>query len=147
MFMILFIVPLIKMSAPSSSWDFLCTFQTQQRKRTECCVLETPISPEPRYLILSTSPVLTTGDMSSTTTTELILRILRDILSTPGFPYVKCKCTVRNPICSDRTLIMLLMKCVNICDLWTVIWRSKVQIVHVFTQVNMRRVFEFKKKK
>ena len=30
----------------------------------------------------------------------------------------------------------------NMCDLWTVIWRSTVQLFHVFTQVNKRRVFK-----
>ena len=85
------------------SWDSLCTSPTQQTKRTECCVLGTPTTPEPRYLILPTSPVLTTGDTSSTTTTGLILRILRGILITPGLNSVKWKCTVRTLICPDRT--------------------------------------------
>ena len=61
-------------------------------------------TPEPRYLILSTSPVLTTGDTSSTTTTGLILRILRGILYTTTMSSVKWKFTVRNLICPDRTL-------------------------------------------
>ena len=81
------------------SWDSLSTSPTQQTKRTECCVLGTPTTPKPRYLILSTSAVLTTRDTSSTTTTGLILRILRGILSTLGLISVKWKCTVRNLIC------------------------------------------------
>ena len=67
------------------------TSPTQQTKKTECCVLGTQTTPEPQYLILSTSPVLTTGDTSSTTTTELTLPILRDILITPIMDFVKLK--------------------------------------------------------
>ena len=78
------------------SWDFLCTSRKQQTKRTECCVLRTPTTAEPRYLILSTSPVLSTGDTSSTTTTGLILHILRGILMTPLLNSVKWKCTVKS---------------------------------------------------
>ena len=62
---------------------FPSTYPTQPIKRTECCVLKTPITPEPQYLILSTSHVFTTVDTSSTTTTELTHRILLDILSSP----------------------------------------------------------------
>ena len=105
-------------------WDFLSTSPTQQTKWTECCVLGTPTTPEPRYLILSTSPVLTTGDTSSTTTTGLILRILRGILVSPTLTFVKWKCTVRNPICPDRTLIMLVMKCVNLQQIYNCEWYS-----------------------
>ena len=97
-----------------SSWDSLSTSPTQQTKMTECCVLGTPSTPEPRYLILSKSPVLTTGDTSSTTTTELILRILRGILMAPTLPSVKWKCTVRNLICPDRTQIKLVLICVKV---------------------------------
>ena len=79
-------------------------------KRTECCVLGTPTTPEPRYLILSTTPVLTTGDTSFTTTTGLILRILRGILMPPGFSSVKWKCTVRNPICPDNPTTSISLK-------------------------------------
>ncbi|XP_078327880.1 uncharacterized protein LOC111134172 [Crassostrea virginica] len=75
------------------SLNSLSTSPTQQTKRTECCVLGTVTTQEPRYLILSTSPVLTTGDTSSTTTTELILRILRDTIVTPGMSSVKWKYT------------------------------------------------------
>ena len=60
----------------------LSTSPTQKTKRTECCVIETPTTSEPQYLIQSTSPVLTTGDRSSTTTTGLIYRNLRDITLT-----------------------------------------------------------------
>ena len=75
------------------------TSPTQQTKRTECCVLGTPTTPEPRYLILSTSPVLTTGDTSSTTTTELILRIPRGIQNTPTANFAKWKSMVRIVFC------------------------------------------------
>ena len=44
--------------------------------------------------ILSTSPVLTTGDTSSTTTTGPILHILMGILIMPGIPSVKLRFTV-----------------------------------------------------
>ena len=77
------------------SWDFPCTSPTQQTKRTECCVLGTPSTPEPRYLIPSTSYVLTTGDTSSTTTTELTGRILKGLTMPLRWAYVKLKCTVR----------------------------------------------------
>ena len=85
-----------EMTIPADFSAIPFTSPTQQTKRTECCVLGTPATPELRYLILSTSPVLTTGDTSSTTTTELILRILRDILMSPGIPSVKWKYTVRS---------------------------------------------------
>ena len=67
---------------------FLSTYQTQPIKRTECCVLETPITPGPQYLILSISLVLTTEDMSATTTTELTHRILLGILSSSTMKFV-----------------------------------------------------------
>ena len=86
------------------SWDFLSTYPTQQTKRTECCVLGTPSTPEPRYLTVSTSPVLTAGDTSSTITTELTGRILRGILVLPTMNCVIWKCTV------IRTQILLLCK-------------------------------------
>ena len=84
-----------KMVLDSTAWDSLCISLTLLTKRTECCVLGTPTTPEPRYLILSTSRVLTTGDTSSTTTTELILSILRGIPFTLVMIYVKLKFTVR----------------------------------------------------
>ena len=80
---------------PADSSASLSTSPTQQTKRTECCVLGTTTTLEPQYLILSTSPVLTTGDTSSTTTTGLILPILMSILYTPTMNFVKLKCTVR----------------------------------------------------
>ena len=89
------------------SLDSLSTSPTQQSKRTECCVLETPTIPEQQYLILSTSPVLTRGDTSSTTTTGLIVRILKGILMTPGLTSVKWKCTVRNLICYDNATTLI----------------------------------------
>ena len=89
------IVLSIKIGTLGTSWDSLYTSPTQQTKRTECCVLGTPTTPGSRYLTLSTSPVLTTGDTSSTITTGLILRILRGILITPFLDSVKWKCTVR----------------------------------------------------
>ena len=76
------------------TWDSLCTSPTQQTKRTECCVIGTPCSPEPRYLTLSTSPVLTTGDTLSTTTPELIVRIQVDIQILLAVIFVKWKSTV-----------------------------------------------------
>ena len=85
----------IKIGTVGSSWDSLSASQTRQTKRTDCCVLVTPNTLEPRYLILSTSPALTTEDTSSTTTAGLIHRILRGILCTPGLASVKWKCTVR----------------------------------------------------
>ena len=96
------------------SWDSLSTSPTQQTKRTESCVLGTPTTREPRYLILSTSPVLTTGDTSSTTTTELVLRILRGMMIMPSISSVKWKYTVGNLICPDRTQIKLVMICVKV---------------------------------
>ena len=84
-----------KMVLDSSAWDSLCISLTLLTKRAECCVLGTPTSPEPPYLILSTSPVLTTGDTSFTTTTELILRILRGIPFMLVMIYVKLKFMVR----------------------------------------------------
>ena len=60
----------------------------------EYCVLGTSTTPEPRYLILSTSPVLTTGDTSSTTTTGLTVSILRGIIIPPVLDSVKWRCTV-----------------------------------------------------
>ena len=92
------------MCSLSGSWDSLCTSPTQQTKRTECSVLGTPSTPEPRYLILPTSAVFITGDTSFTTTTELILRILKGILVLPTLNYVNWKCTVR------RTQIQRLCK-------------------------------------
>ena len=80
-----------EMTTPADFSAILFTSPTQQTKRTECCVLGTPATPELRYLILSTSPVLTTGDTSSTTTTELTLPIPRDILITPIMNFVKLK--------------------------------------------------------
>ena len=77
----------------SIAWDSLCISLTLLTDRKECCVLGTPATPGARYLILSTSSVLTTGDTSSTTTTGLILRILMGILVT--LIYVKLKFTVR----------------------------------------------------
>ena len=79
---------------PTHSLDFLSTYQIQQTKRTECCVLGTPTTPKPQSLILSISLVLTTGDTSCTTTTELILRILMGILIMPGANSVKLRFTV-----------------------------------------------------
>ena len=90
-----------EMPAMKTLADSLATLSsspTQQTKRTGCCVLGTPATPEPRYLILSTSPVLTTGDTSSTITTGVIPRILRDILGTPTVTSVKWKCTVRESV-------------------------------------------------
>ncbi|XP_078330393.1 uncharacterized protein LOC144624461 [Crassostrea virginica] len=84
-----------KMVLDSSAWDSLCISLTLLTKRAECCVLGTPTSPEPPYLILSTSPVLTTGDTSSTITTGLILRILRGIPFMLVMIYVKLKFMVR----------------------------------------------------
>ena len=96
MLRVLFIIVLeIKVGPVDGPWASLSTSPTQQTKRTECCVLGTPTTPEPRYLILSTSLVLTTGDTSSTTTSGLILRILWGILVTLGLEFVKLKCTVR----------------------------------------------------
>ena len=97
-------MPAMTIPADFSAIQF--TSPTQQTKRTECCALGTPSTQEPRYLILSTSPVLTTGDTSSTTTTGLTGRILRGIIQTPSISSVKWKCTVRNLICPDRTLII-----------------------------------------
>ena len=74
----------IFLDSPSSS-------QTRQAKRTVCCVLGIPTTLQPQYLILSTSTVLTTVDTSSTTTTELILRILTGIPSMPTVYCVKWK--------------------------------------------------------
>ena len=76
------------------SWDSLCTSPTQQTKRTECCVIGTPCSPEPRYLTLSTSLVLTTEDTLSTTTPELTVRIQVDIQILLAVIFVKWKSTV-----------------------------------------------------
>ena len=73
---------------------FLSTYLTRPIKRTECCVLGTPITPEPRYLILSTSHVFTTVDTSFITTTELTHRVLLDILSQPTSKFVKWRFTV-----------------------------------------------------
>nr|XP_022304601.1 uncharacterized protein LOC111111753 [Crassostrea virginica] len=87
------------------SWDFLCSYLTQQTKRTGCCVLRTPtilIIPEPQYLILSTSPVFATGGTLSTTTTGLILRILWGILVTLGLDFVKWRC--KNIVCFHNRL-------------------------------------------
>ena len=82
---------------PAGSWDFLCTFPTQQTKRTECCVLGTPFTLKPQYLILSTSPVLTTGNTSYITKTELILPIqLMGIHRTHSMNYVNWRCLVRH---------------------------------------------------
>ena len=50
------------------------------------------------------------GDTLSTTTTGLILRILRGILMPPGFSSVKWKCTVRNPICPDNPTTLISLK-------------------------------------
>ena len=55
------------------------TSLTHHTKKMGCCVLGTPTTPELQYLIQSTSPVLITGDTSSTTTTELKIRILMSI--------------------------------------------------------------------
>ena len=73
---------------------FLSTFQTQPIKRTECCVLETPITPGPQYLILSTYHVFSTVDMSFITTTELTNRFLMGILRSPTTKSVKWRFTV-----------------------------------------------------
>ena len=82
-------MPAMTIPADFSAIQF--TSPTQQTKRTECCALGTPATPEPRYLILSTSPVLTTGDTSSITTAELIFRILRGTLCTLIMNFVKLK--------------------------------------------------------
>ena len=60
--------------------DFPCTYQTQRTLWMGFYVLRTKTTPEQQYLILSTSPALTTADTSSTTTTELISRSLMVIL-------------------------------------------------------------------
>ena len=60
--------------------DFPCTYPTQRTLWMEFYVLRTKTTPEPQYLILSTSPALTTADTSSTTTTEPITRSLMAIL-------------------------------------------------------------------
>ena len=88
------------------SWDSPFTYQTQQTKRTEFCVLRTPTTPEPRYLILSTSRVLITGDTSSTTTIELILHSLMGILISHRHIYVKQRSTVRCAILHDVNMIV-----------------------------------------
>ena len=93
---------------------FPSTYRTQRIKRTGFCVFETTFTQEPQYLILLTSPALTTGDTSSTTTTELILRILRGMMIMPSISSVKWKYTVGNLICPDRTQIKLVMICVKV---------------------------------
>ena len=75
--------------------DSLSTFLPLQAKKTECCVSGTPTTPKPPYLILSTSHVLTPGDTSSTTTTELTNRFLMGILRPLTTIFVKLKCMVR----------------------------------------------------
>ena len=82
------------MITPVGSWATPSSSPTQQINRTECCVLGTPTTPQPPYLTLSTSPVLTTGDTSSTTTTGLTGRILKGILITPIMNSVNWKCLV-----------------------------------------------------
>ena len=62
----------------------------------ELCVLETPSTQYAKYPNLSTSPVLTTGDMSSTTTTGLILRIVMGIPVLSLLICVKWRFTVRS---------------------------------------------------
>ena len=121
-----------------NSWGSLSTFQTQQTKRTECCVLRTHTTPEPRYLILSTSAVLTTGDTSSTTTAGLILRIRRGILFTPGFHSVKWKCTVKKLIILYRTLIMLVMNCVNIYTTEIYLWFIHCFLIRNFNHLKCK---------
>ena len=56
--------------------DFLATQFTSPTQRTKTkgfSVSGLPTTPEPRYLILSTSPVLTMGNTSFTTTTGIIV--------------------------------------------------------------------------
>ena len=89
------------------SWGFLCTSPTQQIKRTECYVLGTPSTQGSQYLTLSTSPVLTTGDTSSTTTTGLTNHILTGIVLSSGLPYVRWRFTV---ICNQAMTLYLYMK-------------------------------------
>ena len=74
--------------------DFPSTYRTQSIKRTVCSVLETLITPEQPYLILSTSPVLTMVDTLYFTTTELTDRILMGILISPTMASVKWRFTV-----------------------------------------------------
>ena len=57
---VFFIPQMNTIGSVATSWDSLCIFPTQQTKRTECCVLRIPTTPEQRYLIQLTSAVLTT---------------------------------------------------------------------------------------
>ena len=61
-------------------WDSRFIYRIQLTKKREYYVLRTKSIPEPQYLILFKSHVQTTGDMSSTTTIELILLIQKAIL-------------------------------------------------------------------
>ena len=83
------------MQTQSFSWDFPSTSPTQLTKRTVWCVLGTPTTPEPRYRILSISPVSCTGDTSYTITTGLILRSPMDIRLPHKMTFVKLKFMVR----------------------------------------------------
>ena len=91
----IYLLFLTKKYPQCTTWDSLSTSPTQPTKRTECCVLGAPTTQDAQYPILSTSPVLTTGDTSSTTTTGLIPRILRGIFVQQPSPFVRLKCTVR----------------------------------------------------
>ena len=90
---------------------FLSTYQTQPIKRTECCVLETPIIPGPQYLILSTYHVFTTVDTSFTSTTELTHLILLDILNSPTTESVKWRFMVLE---INSLLFPFLFVCVSV---------------------------------
>ena len=79
------------MCMPKDSLDFLSISLTQHKRKTECCVLWTPTTPMQRYLIPSTSAVNTTGDTSSTTTTELILRFPMTTMNTHTMNSVRLK--------------------------------------------------------
>ena len=83
------------MQIQSFSWDLPSTSPTQLTKRTVWCVFGTPTTPEPRYLILSISPVSSMGDTSFTITTELILRTPMDIPLPHTMTFVKLKFMVR----------------------------------------------------
>ena len=61
--------------------DFPSISPIPRTKRRECYVFGTPPTQDPQYLILSTLHVLTTGDTSSTTITELTLHFLMGILN------------------------------------------------------------------
>ena len=84
------------MNSRSTFSDFQFLYQTQQTKQTELYALRILILRAKQYPILLRSDAHTMEDMSSITTTELILLFKMDTQSTHSVESVKWKFMVKN---------------------------------------------------